>query len=752
MIGQYCALGILAAWIGLGSVSAGEAPSKGIEIAVVVSGQADAVPVTLTAKPQGDGTGPPPPPQTSSLVAPTRFALLPRGLFTDVRLEAEGYWAPPVVVTAGSPEALTIRLYPTATVTGQVSVERGETIPGEIYIRFQQAMNARSEEPVPLGTQPCPIQDGRFRCAVPAGTLDLRARAEGFISHYRWGKPLQPGSTLDLGELPLRRGGSIVGWVEFAPGTTVEGKLPSLAGITVQAEPRAAPGPSSDPRLPALAASTETDQRGFFHLTGISPGQYRLVALKEGFAPGTLETSNILDNSETNLARAVVLRRPAQVSVDLFPAKDPAGQPWWLTLFPLDERTQDAVAEGPATGEGTWLAREIPQGRYSIEVKDAFGSRWHHEEVEIREEAARLEVQLDAQLVEGTITFDGQPLEADLWFGGQHGFRRIAFQSNAEGEFEGMLPLGERWPVAIESREPAIETLVHDVEVVPGEYGIARVRIDLVDRKVEGRVTDPDGEPAPEVWVFLQGQNPPGRPIQKRADKDGVFSFGPLEPGEYRLQAMIFRSAISSPRVPVEVPEKEQVPFQHLRLERGRILTGTVVSPFGPVTGATVSATPLVGEEPAATVLPQDSTDVDGAFRLEIPGHAEKIRMTIAAPAFALKVMEVDARLTAPVTVPVRPDGGTLRLHFPPQLSFDEMRFAYYLLHGGLPLNSVTLYQWTRSQGGGLLAPGVFEVPSVDPGEITVCARSKGGPRCESAWVPPLGVLDLHFPPLPEEE
>lgn len=57
----------------------------------------------------------------------------------------------------------------------------------------------------------------------------------------------------------------------------------------------------------------------------------------------------------------------------------------------------------------------------------------------------------------GRVTLGDDPLAATLWFGGRSGVRRIRFDSDEKGRFDGWLPEEGTWPVDLVSEEGVFE-------------------------------------------------------------------------------------------------------------------------------------------------------------------------------------------------------------------------------------------------------------------------------------------------------
>ena len=153
---------------------------------------------------------------------------------------ADGFWSRSVqLVSRPEGSQAEIALFPAARVDGRLSLPPGEPMPKEVVLRFASAVGT-SPLPIAETETVCPVAEGAFLCEVPAGRLDLRVRARGFLSHYRWAVAVEPARTFPFGNLKLRRGASVSGWVATSDGS------PISSSARASLAPRAA-GPAGSP-------------------------------------------------------------------------------------------------------------------------------------------------------------------------------------------------------------------------------------------------------------------------------------------------------------------------------------------------------------------------------------------------------------------------------------------------------------------------------------------------------------------------
>jgi hypothetical protein len=429
----------------------GEAPGEGLEIPISVE-------VEL---PRGKKT-------VESLRAPgtARFEVAV-GTAVQVAVSTPGWWAPRRALYLDGPEEVLLRLWPTGFLSGELRVPEDSAPPTELAVRFRPAPG----NPVSLeeGSLDCPLDALRFRCEIPAGVLDLRLRARGFVSHYRWGVEAPAHEEHPLGVLTLRAGASVVGWIEPPGGefrfSEVQARLEPVTLGSVS-------GRDDLERRDVLSQTARPNQRGFFELSGVAPGSYVLSVEHPGYATTTLSPVTVLDGAETEV-RQITLSPPAALEVRLDPPRHPLSH-WIVELHHLSRVPghSDRVAEGPASAEGVWTAAGLESGEYRLRVLDRRGSSWADQEIEVAPEMEPIRIELPMVRLEGMLTLGGEPLTASLYFGGRHAAKSIVIRSNEEGKFYVFLPREpDTWIVDVVHEALHLSTRVRGVEVRrrPGE-------------------------------------------------------------------------------------------------------------------------------------------------------------------------------------------------------------------------------------------------------------------------------------------
>lgn len=711
------------------------AVEKSVQLTVEIEAPEPPEPLPSSSQPAGRlilrslSSGEPP---LEAAVAPGKKAVTlrvsPRTTY-QASLQSPGLWAPRRVFDSGPAGTARTRSLPawrTGWVTGRLKVSggAGASLPEALELRFQ-APPASPERPVvPASRETCTVEtSGTFRCRAPAASLDFTIEAQGFVPHYFWGHRIAPEKTIDLGDLRLAVGASVAGWVEVP-----EGKLPA-AGITARLSPLGAPGaPSrSEARLRSSAREAPADSEGFFQLAGVPTGSYLLEVEHPSFAAARIFPIEVWQGRETLLQDPVLLRPPLELSLVLRPAVDWLGRPWQVRVFRASDFSASyhhaPALDGPAREDGTVRLPGQSPGRYWIRVADSSGNPLYSEtDLPIETSAdARREIELDVIAVEGTVSLGGEPIPADLWFGGRHGSVHVETNADDEGAFAGYLPQGGTWIVDVEAPPPWAFATSAKVVVEPDEHGFAEVSIDLPDNRVFGRVVYEDGTPAPKARLTLTGEVDTTQGI---ADEEGRFELRAVPEGTGDLAARLERREGRLTSTPARVaihPDSELGPLT-LRLMESKTITGRVRSIEGPVPGAVVTFLP---QAPHPGYPATVQTDLEGRFAAEVPRATLSATVIVSPPGHALKTFSVPTD-DVPLVLNVLADGGSLGGALP--YSQDDLRTAgltVRILHEGRGIPTSTLYRWAAGHGVPFASEGSWQVPNMAPGRYEICV----GPR-----------------------
>ncbi len=673
---------------------------------------------------------------------------------------AEGLWCRDAVLTAGQRQAK-LTVWQTGIVRGKIQVPRDRDDPETISARFESAPPAgTSQEPsgkVPPTTVRCPVRDSTFSCEVPAAELDLRLRAKGYISHYLWSVGVKRGKPVELGRVVFKPGASVVGYV------AADGPLkPKSVRVRLDADVGgAARSPAGEARRKEGGLATGVNDRGFFQLEGVAPGQYRLSAAQPGFAKASLHPVRVLPGSETALQRPLLLERPLDIEIFLDPPQDPYGQPWTVGVRRFGEipGVLDPVGEGAASSAGRYVASGLTPGRFVITATDSLGARFGWQELELDRSSPPVFMSLDVIWLQGEVTLGDEPLEANLTFGGRNGPVQIPIKSDDDGEFGGFLPKAGDWDVFIESAKPKVDRTVSvEVELDEGDR-YAEVEIALPDTVVRGKVSDTRGRAVPGAIVKATEMSR-GAVTWEKSDEDGRFSFHGFAEGALALDATVAEDVSSDP-VTVQVSENIVPPEVELVVHRRATVHGTVVSSRGPVPGAIVMGIPKKGGlEYPFMLRPQAVTDIHGSFELFVPDDAEFIDYVVLPPGFALTTHRIAGVSEEPIQLPVVEHGGTLRLGFGGTTEWQKDRQAPSPMveYDGVVLDSALLLRWARLKLADVRDPRRLVLPEMPPGDYTACwltydrladlyAHKNGaaspGRSCVTGVLSPYGALEL---------
>jgi len=509
--------------------------------------------------------------------APGRASVaLPAG--SAWRLEARGkdVWSPPLPLSAealqrGSPVAVAI--FPAGVVRGRFAGPARERPPalGDVDVRLTASPSPSKAQRIPETAVRCPVAAGELRCPLPAGRLDLRLKATGFVPVYRWGVEVEHGASRDIGTLALKRGSSLVGRVQAEGGTAMGSACtvrlaPQRTGDLPQHASEA--DVATERRLRDLTQETHPNDRGFFAFEDLAPGLYAVTASAPGLAAVQVFPVEVREGLEAEIRDPLTLSRPLAFEVVLDPPVDPYGQPWRLALASIDASPAESASthRGVAASDGRWLEKGVTSGRYRLQVLGEGETRWASQDVEVRDGQPPLFLALPVVEVRGTVTRGSDPLAATLWFGGRHGQRRIRFDSDDKGRFEGLLPSEGTWPVEVVTEdEPEARVGIAPVEVKrpPGKR-FASLALHVPNTLLHGEVVDEAGRPLPDAQVSIQqgGQTRSAA----TSDYDGKFTLRGLAPGALAVEAV--QGDRTSGWVNAEVEEERESPRLRLVARR----------------------------------------------------------------------------------------------------------------------------------------------------------------------------------------
>lgn len=737
------------------------------------------------------GDAEPPPARTAEGVevpGTVEMNLVP-GFVWRLSVSGGGAWAPPAVVLLEEPGGEeTLPVWPVGRVRGRLATDTpgaaaADGLPAALRVHFESVPGAvarsqderapREDSPeVPRTVVDCPVEEGgAFSCSLPAGLLDLRLAAGGFVPVYRWGVAVPPAGEVDLGAVPLERGASLAGWVvveddELDPEEARVTVAPQAAGVEHR--------PREQERRARMARETEVDERGFFQLAGLRPGAYVVTAKQPGLAVARRGPVELEEAEETLLRAPLVLTPPLTLEVWIEPALDPAGEPWAVEVSRFREPTtpaDDLRERATAAPDGTYELGGLSAGRYAVGIFGPDGSQLAREEVELDRSTGPVRIALDLIALEGLLLLGDQPLEGRVTFSGGPSAAEVVMDADEEGAFGGLLPGEGGWRIDVTADEPRVRRrLWREIEA---EDGRAEVEVRLPDTLVAGRVVDVEGRRVSGAAVKVVGLDEVAIPFWGHSADDGTFAIHGLAEGLVYVDATATGGRTSEKRV-VDLAEDRSAEDLELVVRERETVRGRVLSPAGPVVGAEVMATARRGgaEQPFAFSSP-GMTDAEGRFELQVPAGTDGVDLVVLPPGFALAVRRVEPLPEEPIRVRVEPHGGTLAVAgFAPEgLSGKPPPGSLpVVLFEGVPLGAGPLGDWIRVVGEGSpwwKGPRLV-VPRMPPGNYAVCrpdmveviralARGKDvrpllETSCDRGYLPPYGELELVAPEPPEAE
>lgn len=609
----------------------------------------------------------------------------------------------------------------------------------------------------PRGSAICSISGGSARCALPRGEMDLRLETPGYAPVYLWNVRVQPNERAELEPAHLVRGASLSGWIVLP---RQEGE--ARKRMKVELAPRVqARGTSSEvrERLTLQTVTTSVEDNGFFQIAGLEAGAYALRVSMDGLAPARRFPIWISGHGEDRLDAPIELGPPSELRASIDPPTDPFSRVWRLSVqreSEISERLVEVVREGLAEPDGSYLAGDLPPGRYNLSVESGDGTQWLEEPFELEAgEALDLFVPVSLVEVTGIARLGKEPLEGRLSFSHRKLGASIPMTADEDGEFHGYLPREGEWrvsmrPIIPDGTTPTLELKVAVVEVrrVPGGRA-AELEITFPATRIEGEVIDRDGDPVSEAVVTAWASDGPSadRLAASTRVEEGRFSLIGLPAGTVALEAQAESGARAGPTIVNLEPDRTLdsvvlVVRETLEIEALLMSSGRPV-PYGSIRARiTDPATGALTSLWAATA----TSDAAGRAILRVPEG--ELDLLVSAASCATTLLSIPtARLRELAEEGLRLDlastGGTLLFDVSAIVSAadPEATGQVILYHGG---GSATFEELLRLNAPEMIAAERLAMTRMAPGMYTVCqAWPDGRTACSDGFLPSGGELGI---------
>jgi hypothetical protein len=500
------------------------------------------------------------------------------------------------------------------------------------------------------------LEKGRFELSVPALRMDLRFASEGFSPSYLWDVAVQGKETADLGQILLKTGSSLCGFITDESSGSPVGSAEVLLSVP---RPQAGSKTTAVERLSRLTWTTRTNQRGFYQIVGVPHGNYRLQVTSPNPEQQLLvmDPVGILADAETCL-EDLTMRRTIEVSFAISPAQGPHGEPWLARLNPSGQGGFVEPREAVPLDEMGWAKFHVAPGPFDLIVFSDGDNKGAALRLQVLDRTVKLDypqhipLSLEVIRLEGSIRIGEEPLVAqiDLW-SGEGGNTKL--ESDVEGLFSGWIRApGEKGMVAeVSAAYPPFSRWLQ-IEEPTIEDGVLRLDLSFENRALEGTVTDEKGTPIRRAEVTATPLET-RMSIKATTEVDGSFRLVGLADKPYKVTARLRDFGVSD-TFRVEPWGESTGPDLTLVLRPGRRVRGRLTSAeLDGVAGAKVSFSVPGG----SAAIPSDSTDIEGRFEVRVPEWADRAVATVLVASHVL--------WTACVDLP-HEDGADLSLRLPP--------------------------------------------------------------------------------------
>lgn len=601
----------------------------------------------------------------------------------------------------------------TGSIHGKALWQQNGPSPKSLAVRFLRPGLNGSVRPAVLSF--CSLEGRSFRCDLPVETLDLAIVAPGFAPVYLWSLEVKRGVDRDLGTIRLSVGASVAGWVITPTTGTSPVKIRIAPEVT---------GWRSDPaaeRAGLRSTETQADDRGFFQLTGLAPGAYRLTAERPDLAQAAMSIE-LRKGEERLLPQPLRLDPPITLAAFVQPT-EAAGKALTCILEREVPRTNviQEVARGKVGTDGECSASNLEPGRHTFRVVDSSHSTFYVSEIEVEPGMAPLSIDLDFVEVEGRVTVgDSDPLQGSVIFGTLNRQPNVTTESDEEGRFANLLPRGGEWPLDVVDAEGTYHAPTVDIRR-RADGKPSWVDVKLPDTAISGTVRE-KGEPVADAIVLAQRQEDKKlrREAFTRSRKDGTFRLRGVRPGDFLLRA--YTQTSSSRWRELHLGEDEKPGEIDLVLNRQIEVTVRVLGLQGPISGASVVAFPVIHGKTESWTH-RGVTEADGQFAwTDVDGEAEGLDVLVIAAGYGVRMLRASlaGASGAPLAIRLDPPKGSLLVNGE-ALAADPL-----LAMEGAQIPLTVVLSNFLPAGLALDGKDGLTLDGFAPGTYSLCGRSQG--------------------------
>lgn len=623
-----------------------------------------------------------------------------------VSARKDGCWSSTMTWIPASGNHLTLDLFSSATLHGEFTAvdQPSMSLRGSVFrVVANQSSAARWPAAEPLD---CTVDLPKWQCTVPAELpIDVRLEPQGFAPVYLWDATAQADKSRDTGTQKLIEGASLAGWVE-------DPDAAPLSSATLTLSPLQPEHPEAG-RVVAAQHRATTNSRGFFQLTGIPPGDYRLVSRASTFSPVIVPALTVRPSTAVTWPRPLRHASTVTLNVTIDPIKATDGATWRVSvteLVSLTPGSQPVSTPLVADDRGSWSAAGLRTDRYELVIRDGAASVIERREIDLSAGASEtLHVSIRSIAVTGVVKVADEALAAaDLRFGDSRG-KAISVTTDEDGRFATVFPSAGRWNLRVYpyGRQRGTEIRATPVEVsADGELEIV-----LPGGRIRGTVVTPAGMPAKAAVHLTQDGE---LMAQQITSDDGRFDFIGLTEATYALSAEANEGAASALEARLA---RDQASDFKIVVEPYRVVRGTVLTPGGqPASGAIIRSSTDGGWSWSDLVA-----GVRGDFEYFLPAGVKDLELVVLSYSYptAMLRIAVGSVTQGPLSINLLPSGGSLRV--------DPDR-AFIIRQGVVvPLN---MFYLPRSLG-------VVSGAHLEPGSYAVCKQPRIDDDCQRVLIAP---------------